>query len=313
MAAELGPLAYVPAALVVFLYLYTFGIYNFVFLLQLLPEEKKGLEAPAFFVLFNTMWTMAVWSYLRTRCSDPGRIPDRWRTLLRSSAGVRILPSEPAFQPGVATHCKKCNDARPERAHHCSACNRCVLRMDHHCPWTGNCVGFANYKWFLLLGVYTSLGCFVGVATTVPELWTCITSAGSCGLDPFSNVLFVLFGVITIAAFFLMASMLFSHVPLACQNMTSIEELYDNMENPYDYHHWLANLSQVMGAFGPDWLFPVRPWRPLSDGVVFSEPIELSANMADSDNDNEDLWLSRYGRPEARMMPMLPAQPNLLR
>ena len=39
---------------------------------------------------------------------------------------------------------------KPDRSHFCSNMQRNVLRMDHYCPWMGNCIGFANYKYFLL-------------------------------------------------------------------------------------------------------------------------------------------------------------------
>eukprot|EP00796_Vickermania_ingenoplastis_P004159 gene4159-3000_t len=53
--------------------------------------------------------------------------------------------------------CPMCTTYKPPRAHHCSHCHRCILRYDHHCPWLGQCVGFYNYKNFLLLLLYTWL------------------------------------------------------------------------------------------------------------------------------------------------------------
>ncbi|EPY33789.1 hypothetical protein STCU_01977 [Strigomonas culicis] len=50
-----------------------------------------------------------------------------------------------------------CATYKPPRAHHCSRCNFCVLKYDHHCPWLGQCVGFFNYKNYLLVLLYAWL------------------------------------------------------------------------------------------------------------------------------------------------------------
>ncbi|WVQ84850.1 hypothetical protein IAT38_007007 [Cryptococcus sp. DSM 104549] len=64
---------------------------------------------------------------------------------------------------GGARWCKKCDGWKPDRCHHCRHCDQCVLKMDHHCPWVGSCVGYHNYKPFLL---FISYGTLLGAYAT---------------------------------------------------------------------------------------------------------------------------------------------------
>ena len=50
--------------------------------------------------------------------------------------------------------CGSCLRWKVERAHHCRQCGKCVLKMDHHCPWLASCIGFRNYKYFLLIQLH---------------------------------------------------------------------------------------------------------------------------------------------------------------
>jgi len=111
--------------------------------------------------------------------------------------------------------------------------------------------------------------------------------------------------------------MLASHLPLALQNLTSIEEVYTNMDNPYDLGDAYLNFRQVMGDFGPDWFFPLEPWTPVCDGVTFAKkdeelPSELESD-SDSDEDNaplpEDLWRFRYELTKSIAMNTMSALP----
>ncbi|PNH06833.1 putative ZDHHC-type palmitoyltransferase 4 [Tetrabaena socialis] len=63
--------------------------------------------------------------------------------------------------------CRKCNRPKPPLSHHCSICRRCVLKMDHHCVWMANCVGFYNYRYFVLFLFYM----WVGAAYSAAVYW----------------------------------------------------------------------------------------------------------------------------------------------
>ncbi|GAA5876495.1 hypothetical protein JCM3774_003793 [Rhodotorula dairenensis] len=128
---------------------------------------------------------------------------------------------------GSARFCRKCNAPKPDRAHHCSACRRCVLKMDHHCPWLGGgCVGWANYKFFLLallytgaLGVFTAGVLFHELADYVYRIDDGFESAPI--LWAIAGLLGCIFGV-AVGSFGLY------HFYLACNNRTTIEA----MEHP---------------------------------------------------------------------------------
>jgi len=117
-------------------------------------------------------------------------------------------------------------------------------------------------------------------------------SSRSSGFNGDECLLFI-FAVFSFLVSVLLGSLLASHLPLACANLTTIEENYENMENPFAHGSYLKNLQQVLGVFGPDWFIPVMPRRPLSDGVSFPRALELLPTVG-SGLESEDLWKLRY-------------------
>merc|ERR1711879_365416 len=93
-------------------------------------------------------------------------------------------------------------------------------------------------------------------------------------LDMADVFVFLIFGLLALFVAVLLTPLLATHLPLAMQNITTIEDNYENMPNPFDQGAATANIAQIFGAFGLDWFFPVSPRRPLTDGVCFARSDE---------------------------------------
>lgn len=254
-------------------------VYNALILALLLPRSGNDAWVTPLAVVFNTLWALAFWCYVQVYRSSPGVVPMRWNEFVRTS-GIVVVSTRRMWQPGMATLCRECSMARPERTHHCKRCGICVLRFDHHCPWINNCIGFQNHKYFLLVGVYSWALALVYCCSSLPELVRLLARMCRSDWDPTSEVIgwctpliFAGAWAFSLQALLLLSQMLFCYIPLAVSNLTRVEELIahdsDFQTNPYDQGTITANLSQIFGTPGIDWLAPVPPLRPISDGISF--------------------------------------------
>ena len=120
------------------------------------PKETTTIETVfafrdlVWFLVSMLLIVMTLWSYVMVASTDPGKVPDEF--LLEDEGSAAL-----ALHVGNMDVCGTCKLYKPPRAHHCSRCNRCVLKYDHHCPWIAQCVGFFNYKLYLLFVFYSWL------------------------------------------------------------------------------------------------------------------------------------------------------------
>lgn len=283
--------------------------YNILYLSRILPSTGKVWLLLPYGVTFNALWILSFWSFLMAHSSDPGQVPQHWYEWTEHQGpALPVGYPRAQFQAGQATRCSRCKKPRPERAHHCNNMGVCVLRMDHFCPWLNNCVGYYNHKFFLQLVVYGLLLAVFALASSMPQLVVRLIlvfdskqwQAGVLNVGQMAeSICFMVFGVLALFIVILLGPTVFTHLPLAAKNMTSIEAMYVNAKNPYDMGSIVANLEQIFGEPGLDWLLPIHPLFPVGDGVSFALNAEAEEQSPQTrpliqHQEGEELWKIRY-------------------
>ncbi|KAM4859998.1 palmitoyltransferase ZDHHC20 isoform 1-T1 [Thomomys bottae] len=279
-------------------------------------KDKSG-KAVVYLVAFHLFFVMFVWSYGMTIFTSPATpskefylsssekeryekefSQERQQEILRRVA--RDLPIDTTSASKAIRYCEKCQLIKPDRAHHCSACDACILKMDHHCPWVNNCVGFSNYKFFLLFLLYSLSYCLF-VATTVLEyfikFWTLCRrkSTENCPKNDLADphVKFhVLFLFFVSSMFFISILSLFSyHCWLVGKNKTTIESFrsptfsYGTDGNGFSLGY-AKNWRQVFGDEKKYWLLPI--FSSLGDGCSFpTRLVGMDPEQASAANQSE--------------------------
>ncbi|KAF3835960.1 hypothetical protein F7725_028518 [Dissostichus mawsoni] len=179
------------------------------------------------------------------------------------------LPLYTRTGAGAIRYCDRCQVIKPDRCHHCSACDMCVLKMDHHCPWVNNCVGFSNYKFFILFLAYSLLYCLF-IAATVLQYFIKFWTNELKDTHAKFHVLFLFF----VAAMFCISILsLFSyHLWLVGKNRSTIEAFRAPVfragsdKNGFSLG-FRKNIAQVFGDQKKFWLLPVCTSQ--GDGLTF--------------------------------------------
>ncbi|XP_075448382.1 palmitoyltransferase ZDHHC20 isoform X4 [Ascaphus truei] len=279
---------------------------------------RSTTEKVIYLVVFHLFFVMFVWSYWKTIFSHPAK-PSKEFSLSKSDKeqyerqerqepqqeilkrAAKDLPIYTTTATRAIRYCDRCQLIKPDRCHHCSACDVCVLKMDHHCPWVNNCVGFSNYKFFLLFLMYSLLYCLFIAATVLQyfiRFWTLCRrkSEESCPQNdlPDTHAKFhVLFLFFVAAMFFISVLSLFSyHCWLVGKNRSTIEafrapSFRSGPERNGFSLGFSKNLREVFGDEKKFWVLPI--FTSLGDGCTFPTRLVMSdpeQNAAASQSDS---------------------------
>uniref|UniRef100_A0A8C5X2Z9 Palmitoyltransferase n=1 Tax=Malurus cyaneus samueli TaxID=2593467 RepID=A0A8C5X2Z9_9PASS len=214
-----------------------------------------------YLVIFHILFVLFVWTYWKsvfTLPIPPGKKVRDQTLFIPCKTKAEMLKR--TQNSSRIRFCDRCQLIKPDRCHHCSVCAMCVLKMDHHCPWVNNCIGFSNYKFFLLFLAYSLLYCLYIAATVFKYFIKYWTGELTNGRSKF-HILFLLFVSIM---FFVSLMFLFGyHCWLVSRNRSTLEAfsapVFQNGPDKNGFNlGFVKNLQQVFGEEKKLWLLPIK-------------------------------------------------------
>ncbi|TNN41131.1 Palmitoyltransferase ZDHHC2 [Liparis tanakae] len=186
------------------------------------------------------------------------------------------------FKAGKAVrYCDHCQVIKPDRCHHCSTCEK-----------VNNCVGFSNYKYFVLFLTYASLYCVVICSTVIQyfiKFWT-------KQLPDTPSKFHILFLFFVAALFFIsILSLLSYHMWLVGNNRTTIEAFrapyFTSGQDKNGFSLGFSrNAAEVFGDQAKYWMVPV--YSSAADGKADACAFGNNPqHAADDSRENTGQWL----------------------
>jgi hypothetical protein len=115
-------------------------------------EAPKPGVGVAIFVMFQLFVVLFLVSCTRTVGTAPGDVPAWLRSDGRSDlhSYSNLLQAVERKSNGSPRFCRKTLAYKPDRAHYSRETGRCVLQYQHFSPVLNSCIGFYNYKFYVV-------------------------------------------------------------------------------------------------------------------------------------------------------------------
>ncbi|KAM7389425.1 hypothetical protein PAMP_023406 [Pampus punctatissimus] len=269
----------------------------YAYVLQLCIEsiEDTG-EKVVYLLVYHVIFIMFVWAYWQTIFSKPMNPLKEFHLsysdkelLEREDRGesqqeilrriAKDLPIYTRTNSGAIRFCDRCQLLKPDRCHHCSACDK-----------VNNCVGFSNYKFFMLFLAYSLLYCLFITATDLKYFIKFWLAGGRAhfrlkeymkGLPDTQAKFHILFLFFSASMFSVsLASLFIYHCWLVCKNRSTLEAVrapvfrHGTDKNGFSLG-FSKNFRQVFGDEVKYWPIPV--FSSAADGRQFpSKPLRES-------------------------------------
>lgn len=168
-----------PPSLIFVVLCYCYFVQGFLLCyLQFYIEANQLFLASICFLLFQTPFFITILSLLKAVYCDPGIVTDIFYERIKQLQQDNLLHFDEDHRYYISPsnsnlfffQCSHCDKPKPPRSHHCRRCGSCIRKMDHHCPVINNCVGWGNYKYFMLLLTWAAIICFYGIFCGIMKL-----------------------------------------------------------------------------------------------------------------------------------------------
>ena len=160
-------------------------------------------------------------------------------------------------------YCFTCETYLPPRSYHCSSCGVCILKRDHHCTFARACIGYDNYRYFIALIFYISIGSLYVSILNMFFIWDLLGGFTFYnfmshtfpfifwlfGLLHWYSTMCCLISIINIAAFLFTTGLVFYHGSMVIANQTVHERAKSITD--FDLGNWRSNVEQ---SFGSRWI-----------------------------------------------------------